>query len=78
MLIQKELAKYKKCPSPRASGYDDDIPCIAEECMAWRWAPPLECQKGCKVDCDGQSTTCPDRLGYCGMAGKASVETVGR
>ena len=55
----EEEAKRKYCPmSPPV--YTEGM-CQARRCMMWRWIPNRE---------RGQS---PERLGYCGLAGKPEV-----
>jgi hypothetical protein len=56
-VITPHNAKTKVCPSPNMLA-TNHIYCVAENCMAWRWARS-----------EGHPQKRPDEKGYCGLAG---------
>ncbi len=62
MILTEEEARTKWCPHDKTERYNNFAAhnrCIASDCMAWRWAKPIDEFDGTVV-----------RTGYCGLAGK--------
>ena len=74
MLIASENQGHVKCFAPRSSGLDDDILCIGENCMAWRWFACKKCGGTGMTTAGVECSICHGkRLGYCGLAGRPEV-----
>lgn len=57
MLVTTAQAKRLTCP-------ERDAPCIATQCMGWRWFKEPK----------GKEVFAESRLGYCGRAGAATKQ----
>lgn len=76
MILTEKEAKLKMC---HTSGPEEDISCVASDCMAWRWAADTSTCRTCDgtgiiLGVGGVNSLCRcqenSQTGYCGMAGK--------